>query len=147
MVKKVLKMPNDKLREVSKNVTTYDASLRKLIQDLKDTHMSLQGLGLAAPQINERRRVILIAAPNKKIQILINPEIIEKIEEQKSHEGCFSVPGVKGYVKRAQQITVRYNMIDGLERTAILTDDEARIAQHEIDHLDGVVFTDHMENE
>lgn len=145
MVRQIIKTPNKILSKIAKPIVNFDANLRKLCQDLRDTHVSLGGLGLAAPQINESKQVILIAAKDRPIIIMINPELLQQFDEQKSHEGCFSVPNVKNYVMRPKQVVVRYFTIDKTEKTVILVDEEARIFAHERDHLLGVLFTDYLE--
>lgn len=144
MVRQIIKTPAKILSKIAKPIVEFDANLKKIVQDLKDTHISLGGLGLAAPQINESKRVILIAAKKKPIIIMINPELLQQFDEQDSHEGCFSVPGVKDSIIRPKQVIVRYFTIDKLEKTVILEDDEARIFCHENDHLNGILFTDYL---
>jgi len=144
---KVLKYPDPRLRTVAKPVVTFDETLKQLIDDMFATMYQENGIGLAATQVNVHQRVMVIdlqEAEQQNPQYLINPEILERKGETLSQEGCLSVPGAYDYVKRAEWI--RYQTCDQLgqvsthEATGLL----ANCIQHEIDHLNGVLFFDHL---
>jgi len=131
-------------------VTVFDEALKKLVDDMFESMYEAHGVGLAAPQIGIGKRVAVVDVtfkedPNAKL-VLINPEIILTEGRQTSQEGCLSIPGWYGPVKRKERVTVR-----GLSRTGkpikVKAEGwEARAFQHEVDHLDGILFTDRMED-
>ncbi len=138
------------LRKKSKVVTNYNDRLKLLIDDMYETMDLAPGVGLAAPQIGILKRVIVVDnreednhEGEKPMRFyMINPEIIEKDGEEVSMEGCLSVPGKQGTVKRAKHIKVKYNDLEGIEKLMEAEDFLARIIQHETDHLDGILYTD-----
>jgi len=120
--------------------------LKKLLVDMKDTCVAMRGVGLAANQIGVFRQVILIMEPKKLPIIMINPKIIEAYgDELGEDEGCLSVPGERGIVKRKQYVVVEFQESDGTPRTAVCCDYEARIVQHEVDHINNIVCCDRFE--
>lgn len=141
------------LRQKAKKVKKIDASTQALIDDMIDTMRDAPGVGLAAPQIGVSLRVIVVETPedeedpssNTKLQ-LINPEIIKSEGEQTGEEGCLSIPGFVGIVKRKMDITVKGQNRKGKDVKVKASGYLARILQHEIDHIDGVLFTDRIEN-
>ena len=133
------------LRKKSKNVSNFNDRLKILIDDMYETMDVAYGVGLAAPQVGILKRLIVIDNRDEedgKRFYMINPEIFEKEGEEVSMEGCLSVPGKQGTAKRAKDIKVKYNDIDGNEKIMEAEDFLARIIQHEVDHLDGVLYTD-----
>jgi peptide deformylase len=134
------------LRQKAKKIHRVDQSTKQLVQDLIDTVKDAPGAGLAAPQIGVPLRAI-VTNVDDKIQVVLNPEIVEESDEEVlAEEGCLSIPGWYGPVKRKERVTVR-----GMSRTGksvkIKTEGwEARAFQHEVDHLDGILFTDRMED-
>lgn len=138
------------LRKKSKVVTNYNDRLKLLIDDMYETMDLAPGVGLAAPQIGILKRVIVVDnreedndEGEKPMRFyMINPAIIEKDGEEVSMEGCLSVPGKQGKVKRAKHIKVKYNDLEGQEKLMEAEDFLARIIQHETDHLDGILYTD-----
>ncbi|MDU6031232.1 MAG: peptide deformylase [Peptoniphilus harei] len=138
------------LRKKSKVVTNYNDRLKLLIDDMYETMDLAPGVGLAAPQIGILKRVIVVDnreedndEGEKPMRFyMINPAIIEKDGEEVSMEGCLSVPGKQGTVKRAKHIKVKYNDLEGQEKLMEAEDFLARIIQHETDHLDGILYTD-----
>lgn len=133
------------LRKKSKNVSNFNDRLKILIDDMYETMDVAYGVGLAAPQVGILKRLIVIDNRDEedgKRFYMINPEIYKKEGEEVSMEGCLSVPGKQGTVKRAKDIKVKYNDIDGNEKIMEAEDFLARIIQHEVDHLDGVLYTD-----
>lgn len=135
------------LRKKSKLVTNYNDRLKTLIEDMYETMDQAYGVGLAAPQIGILKRLIVVDNREEEEEkglrfYMINPEIIEREGEEVSMEGCLSVPGKQGTVKRAKNIKVKYNDLDGNEKIMEAEDFLARIIQHETDHLDGILYTD-----
>ncbi len=142
------------LRQKAKKVKKVDASLQKLIDDMVATMEDAPGQGLAAPQIGVGLRVIVVdalpgeddAEEEKHVQLqLINPEIIESRDEMVGEEGCLSIPGYIGIVKRNKFITVKAINRKGKEVKLKASHNLARVLQHEIDHLDGILYTDRLE--
>ena len=133
------------LRKKSKVVSNYSDRLKVLVEDMYETMDVAYGVGLAAPQVGILKRVIVIDnrdEENGKRFYMRNPEIIEKEGVEVGMEGCLSVPGKQGTVERSKDIKVRYNDLSGEEKTLEAEDFLARILQHEIDHLDGILYTD-----
>jgi peptide deformylase len=136
-------------------VDIQDPNLQNLIDSLIETAKVANGVGIAAPQVSQSYRLFIVAScpnpryPNAPIMeptAMINPKIISHSEEiVKDWEGCLSVPGKRGLVPRYQSIEVEYTDRKGLLKHQVLTDFVARIFQHELDHLDGIVFVDRVE--
>ncbi|MFY7751904.1 MAG: methionyl-tRNA formyltransferase [Exiguobacterium acetylicum] len=142
---KVVEVPNDVLRQVCEPVTKFDKKLGKMIDRMFDTMYEYDGVGLAAPQINQPIRVAVVHTDDETGPIeLINPEIIEADGSQIDDEGCLSMPGIFGPVERFDRIVVKSQ--DRLGRTVKIKANGffARAIQHEMDHLDGVLFTDKL---
>lgn len=137
----IIKDTDPLLRKISKPVTEITPRIHKLLDDMADTMYDADGVGLAAPQISILKRIIVIDVGDGLLE-LINPELIEKDGEQVGPEGCLSVPGVLGKVKRAEHVKVKALDRDGKEFTIEGTGLLSRALQHEIDHLNGVLFTD-----
>ena len=137
----ILKDTDPLLRQTSKPVTEITPRIHKLLNDMADTMYDAEGVGLAAPQIAILKRVIVIDIGEGLIE-LINPEIIEKDGVQIGPEGCLSVPGVVGKVRRADSVKVKALDRNGKEYIIEGTGLLARALQHEIDHLNGILFTD-----
>ncbi len=135
------------LYKKSRPVKAFDARLHQLLDDMAETLLSSGGVGLAAPQVGVLRRAVLVIETNvpegeeEKLIELINPEIIESSGEQYGAEGCLSFPDEYGLVKRPLDVTVRAQDRNGESFTVSGTGLTARCFCHEIDHLDGIVFT------
>ena len=135
------------LYKKSRPVKSFDARLHQLLDDMAETLLKSGGVGLAAPQVGVLRRAVLVIETNvpegedEKIIELINPEIIECSGEQRGAEGCLSFPDEYGIVIRPMEVTVRAQDRNGKEFTVSGTGLTARCFCHEIDHLDGIVFT------
>ncbi|MBS6610218.1 MULTISPECIES: peptide deformylase [Peptoniphilus] len=133
------------LRKKSKIVANFNNRLEVLIDDMYETMDVAYGVGLAAPQVGILKRLIVVdnrdEEENKRFYML-NPVILEKEGEEISMEGCLSIPGKQGTVKRAKNIKVKYNDLTGEEKIMEAEDFLARIIQHEMDHLDGILYTD-----
>ena len=130
------------LHKVCRPVTQFDEKLHDLLDDLKETLAQANGAGLAAPQVGIRRRAVIVVDANDEMLELVNPEIISREGEQEGFEGCLSVPGRWGVVKRPMKAKVRAQDRNGnffeVEGEEIV----ARCFCHEIDHLDGHLFTE-----
>lgn len=131
------------LRQKAKRVPRVDDSIRKLVDDMVETMLAAPGVGLAAPQVGVGLRVIVVKV-DANLYTLVNPEQVKASGEQVGLEGCLSIPGYVGEVKRALRVVVR-----GLNRngkTVRIKGDEllARAFQHEIDHCDGILFVDRL---
>lgn len=134
---------NEALRRISREVKTITPHIRTLLDDMKETLHIEDGVGLAAPQVGVLRRIAVIEYDEQYYEI-INPKIVASSGETIEEEGCLSVVGVRGYVKRPENITVKYTDRKGKKHTLDLSGIPARIFCHEIDHLDGVLFVDKM---
>ena len=144
MILPILEYPDKRLRTVAKPVNKINDAVNKLIKDMFDTMYNAPGIGLAATQVNSHQRIIVIdVSENQNDPIsLINPEIIDKSGEIESEEGCLSVPSYYENVKRANNIRVKSLDQNG---DALQTNASGMLAiciQHEIDHLDGILFVD-----
>ncbi|MBQ8164996.1 MAG: peptide deformylase [Clostridia bacterium] len=133
---------NPALRTVCKNVPEVTDSLRRLIDDMFDTMYESDGVGLAAPQIGIVKRIVVIDDGDGGKFAMVNPVITEMSGEQISQEGCLSLPGFAGKVKRPQKVTVTALDRDGKEFTVHAEGFLAIIMCHEIDHLDGILYKD-----
>ena len=138
------------LRKKARPVKGVDADLVKFAGDMVETMGKASGIGLAATQVGDLRRVITIdlsAIEETKDQpptAMINPEILFEEGELTMEEGCLSLPGLREEVKRPERIRLRYRDINFLEHEIIAEGTLSRVVQHEIDHLDGVLFVDHL---
>lgn len=144
----LLKAPAPRLREVSAPVELEDGipgnAVVNLAADMLRVMHDNFTVGLAAIQLGVRQRLIVVAPPHLPEMIMINPVILWRDALQWSSEGCLSAPGKKVVIRRAKRIKVRYLDLDGTEHTQKLSNYSAAIVQHEIDHLDGILFTDHI---
>ena len=129
------------LRKKCREVTEFNERLHVLLDDMNETLVHANGAGLAAPQVGVLRRVAIVSVDDKYYE-LINPEIIKTEGEETSPEGCLSIPGVCGTVSRPYKVTVKAQDRYGKEYTARGEGLLARAFCHEIDHLDGILFTD-----
>lgn len=140
----IVKVGNAVLREKAKPVSKITPNIIKLLENMKDTLYAAEGVGLAAPQIGISKRVVVIDVGEGLIE-LINPEIISAQGEEVDVEGCLSIPGVQGEVRRYAQVVVKALDRNGKEFTITGTGLLSRALQHEIDHLDGILFIDKAE--
>lgn len=138
--REVVKEGEAVLRKQSREVTEFNEKLATLIEDMFDTMYKEEGCGLAAPQVGILRRVIVVDC-GEKIE-MVNPVILSRSGEVGMNEGCLSVPGRSGYVLRSEKIKVEYYTRKGEKKVKSYRDFEARALQHEIDHLDGVLYID-----
>ena len=132
------------LREVATPVGTVDSEIRQLVEDLFDTMRADDGIGLAANQVGIAQRVAVAEVSDEPSVILIDPVIVEREGKVKGEEGCLSIPDIFGDVERAQRVVVETTALEGERIRVEATDLRARVIQHEIDHLDGIIFLDHL---
>ncbi|NLC77406.1 MAG: peptide deformylase [Clostridia bacterium] len=142
----IVKIGDPILRDKAKPVTKFNTSLEKLLVNMADTMYDAEGVGLAAPQIGVSKRVVVIDVGEGLLE-LVNPQLIEVEGEETAPEGCLSIPGRQGNVKRASRVKVRYQDRTGREMTIEGEGLLARALQHEIDHLDGILFVDKLVKE
>jgi peptide deformylase len=149
--RKIVTLPDPILRRKAHPVTRFDSDLQSLIDDMIETMRAAPGVGLAAPQVGVPSRVIVVEYPvddeqedaPKKLFALVNPEIKEiSAETEMGVEGCLSIPGLHGEVERALAVTVKGQTRRGQPFKIKAKGWMARIFQHEVDHINGVVFTD-----
>jgi peptide deformylase len=132
------------LRQRADEVPAVTDEIRDLVADLFDTMYAAEGIGLAANQVGLAQRVAVVDAGDHPRIVLINPVIVEQEGEDRAEEGCLSIPDLFGDVDRSLRIVVETTLLDGTRERYELADLPARAVQHEIDHLDGVLFLDHV---
>jgi len=147
----ILVYPDERLKQVSTPVTDFDDVLRRFLADFEETMRVSPGcVGLAAPQVGYFKRVVLVDVSGKpKVShhgrlLLINPEIVARESEVVGREGCLSVPDYTGNVARAERVRIRYQDEAGAAHELECEGYEARAVQHEMDHLDGLLFLDRL---
>lgn len=147
-IKKILTYPDPVLRREVETVTNFDVSLKQLADDLVETMYDAPGAGLAANQIGVCLRVVVIdvspSKEEKKPLVLVNPEIIAQEGCQVGEEGCLSVIDLTANVERYKKIQVRAQDLDGKAWEFPAEEFFARVIQHELDHLNGILFIDHL---
>ncbi len=143
-LRKILTVQEPCLHKVCRPVEKFDGKLHKLLDDMKETLLDANGVGLAAPQVGILRRVVIVDLGDEILE-LVNPELLETSGEQEGAEGCLSVPGKYGLVKRPNFAKVRAQDRDGNWFEAEGEELIARCFCHELDHLDGIVYTEVME--
>ena len=143
-LRKILTDKEPALHKVCKPVTSFDSKLHKLLDDMAETLADANGVGLAAPQVGILRRVVIVDVGDESVE-LINPTMLETDGEQVGAEGCLSVPGKYGLVKRPYYAKVRAQDRNGEWFEAEGEELIARCFCHELDHLDGIVYTEVME--
>jgi peptide deformylase len=139
-------VPDPILKQKSKRVRTIDKSIQSLIDNMLETMNAAGGVGLAAPQIGTLLRVIVIGTPEVDHIVLINPKIVRRIGERLINEGCLSIPGYIGEIKRSVSVTVKARDQNGKEIRIKATGLLAQALEHEIDHINGVLYIDYLEN-
>lgn len=142
----ILRFPDPRLKKIADPVEEIDVTIRRLAADMAETMYEAPGIGLAATQVDVHRRVVVIDVSEEKneLRVFINPEIAECTGSQTGEEGCLSVPGIFEKVDRAERVMVRYLDLEGEARVLEADGLLAVCIQHEIDHLDGKVFVDHL---
>jgi len=133
------------LREKAEPVVKIDSELKKLVQEMKKIMKKHEGLGLAANQVGVKKRVFVMEVEGKNY-VCINPVIVKKKGEKLMEEGCLSVPEKWGEVPRAEEVILKYQNLWGKEKTLKAKGLLAQVIQHEVDHLDGILFIDKAKN-
>jgi peptide deformylase len=144
MIREIVKYPDPILQQPTEKVVEFNDELRALAEDMFESMYKAVGIGLAAPQIGVSKRITVIDLSNQKNPeeklVLVNPEIIHREGKQNEEEGCLSLPDIRDKVSRAAKVKIRAQNLEGnwfeMEGTELL----ARAFQHEIDHLDGILF-------
>jgi len=139
-------LPDPMLRQKAKRVTIIDRSVQRLIDDMVDTMRAALGAGLAAPQVGVSLRLAVIEMPGEDVITLINPEIIKKQGERLITEACLSVPGYQGELKRSVWVKVKARDRQGKDIRIKGEELLAQALEHEIDHLNGVLYVDRVES-
>ncbi|MCX6007542.1 MAG: peptide deformylase [Chloroflexi bacterium] len=145
-VLKIRKNPDPILRKKAKKVTDIDVSVQRLIDNMIETLDKASGVGLAANQVGVPLRVVIIHIPDKDVMVLINPEIIEKTGERLVVEGCLSIPGYQAELKRSESVRVKARDRQGKLFRKKATDLLAQAFEHEIDHLNGILYVDYLQD-
>ena len=135
------------LRRRAKRVPQADASIQRLIDDMIDTMHDAGGVGLAAPQVGISLRVVIIQIPDEEVIALVNPEIVKRSGQRRVDEGCLSIPGYRAEISRSVRVMVKGRDRQGREVRIKGKDDLlAQALEHEIDHINGVLYIDHLES-
>jgi peptide deformylase len=142
----ILRFPDPRLKKVAAPVARFDDELRRLAADMAETMYEAPGIGLAATQVDVHKRLVVIDVSEDKseLRVFVNPRLAACSGSQTGEEGCLSVPGIFDKVERAERVTLNYQDLDGRELVLEADGLLAVCIQHEIDHLDGKVFVDHL---
>lgn len=140
----IVKIPNPVLRQVAQPIEKPTRETRELVDRMKAAMAEARGVGLAAPQMGVSERIIIYKLPDEKepLRIIVNPKIVSMKGEQIGPEGCLSIPRLQGDVPRAHEVIVKGTDMLGRPFKRRATEFEARVIQHEVDHLDGILFID-----
>jgi len=137
---------NPVLRQKAKRISSIDGAIAQLIDDMVETMREVGGVGLAAPQVGVPLRIAVIELPDEEIIVLVNPKIVKRSGERQIEEGCLSIPGYRGEIQRSEKVTVkgldRFGREIRIKREGLL----AQALEHELDHLDGTLYIDHLES-
>ena len=144
-IRNIVQVGDEVLRKKSFPVTDFGEKTITLLDDMKDTVKKAKGAGLAAPQVGVLRRIFVVDVEEGYFEF-INPEILSKSGEQYSIEGCLSVVGKEGYVKRPQKVVIKYQDRFGKSHKLTAYDFFAKAICHEYDHLDGILYIDKADN-
>jgi len=146
-IREIRYLPDPVLRRKAKRVPAIDSSTQRLIDDMVETMRQANGVGLAAPQVGVSLRVAVIQIPGGEPITIINPKIVKRAGEREVTEGCLSIPGYIGEIKRSVLVTVKGQDRQGrairLRGTGLL----AEALEHELDHLNGILYIDHLESQ
>ena len=138
--------PDPILRQRAKRVRAIDAYIKKLAENMLESMHEYNGVGIAAPQVGVSLRVIVIEVPDESVITLINPEIVKKTGERDVSEGCLSIPGYRGDIKRAETVVAKGQGLDGKEVRIKATNLLAQALEHEVGHIQGSLYTDLLES-
>jgi len=146
-VQRIRVLPEPVLRQKAKRVSTIDSSIQQLIDDMVETMRQANGVGLAAPQIGVSLRVVVLQMPSEEPITLVNPEIVKRSGEREVTEACLSVPGYAGEIKRSVSVIVKGQDRQGKAIRLKSTNLMAQALEHELDHLNGVLYIDHIDSQ
>jgi len=147
-VLRICRLPVDSvLRQKAKKISSIDSSIQRLIDNMIETMQSAHGVGLAAPQVGKSLRVIVVQMPGEEPQAIINPEIVKRSGEQQVTESCLSVPGYYGEMQRSAEVTIKGKDRRGKAVRIKAAGLMAEALEHEIDHLNGVLYIDNIGQE
>jgi len=147
VVRQLRLLPDAVLRKKAKRVPAIDKSVHRLIDDMIETMQQANGMGLAAPQIGVSLRVVVLQMPEEEPVAIINPEIVKRSGEREVVEGCLSLPGYSGEIKRSNSVIVKGLDRQGKAIRIRATGLRAQALEHELDHLRGSLYIDHLESE
>ena len=139
-------VPDPVLRQKAKRIKAIDKSVRKLISDMQETLRTASGAGLAANQVGQTLRLIVLNVPGADCKVVVNPEVIRRIGSRVVNEGCLSIPGYVGEIKRSELVRVKGQDVRGKEIKIKAEGLLAEVLEHEIDHLNGILYIDHLES-
>ena len=143
----ILELPNPILRQRAKKIRSIDSNVVNMAHDMVDTMRHANGVGLAANQIGQLRRLIVIQLPDEdEARIYINPEITRRSGRRRVEEGCLSIPGYRGFVERS--IWIKFRALDQTTKVVSLKAEDllCQVLEHEVDHLNGILYVDHLES-
>ena len=146
-IRTIRHLPDPVLRQKAKRVSTIDSSIQRLIDDMVETMQQANGVGLAAPQVGVSLRVVVIRMPDEEPITIINPKMVKRAGEREVTEGCLSVPGYAGEIKRSISVTVKGQNRQGKAIRLKTTGLMAQALEHELDHLNGILYVDHIESQ
>lgn len=148
MIREIRELGDPILRLRTRSVEAFDEDLADLARDLADTMYAAEGVGLAAPQVGDDRRITVLdvseTRDGSEVMVLVNPTVVRRVGTIPSEEGCLSIPGLVETIERAEEVDVTYQDLSGERRTVTGRELLSRALQHEIDHLDGILFIDHL---
>lgn len=145
-VLKIRCVPDPVLRRKAKRISALDPKIQKLVDDMLETMPSASGVGLAAPQVGVSLRLVVIGMPDEEPMVLINPEVVKRSGQREVDEGCLSIPGYRGKVKRSESVTVKARDRSWKEYRIKGSELLGQALEHEIDHLNGVLYIDYVES-
>lgn len=148
-IQKIVQYPDPVLRKTTEKITAFDENLARLVEDMAETMYDAPGVGLAAPQIGQSIKLIVVDTTvnkegERQVMPLVNPEIIAHEGTQLDEEGCLSIPELTATVERFKKITVSFQDLQGQPQQLTTENRFAVVLQHEIDHLNGILFLDHL---
>ena len=146
-IRTIRHLPDPVLRQKAKRVSAIDSSIQRLIDDMVETMQQANGVGLAAPQVGVSLRVVVVQLPDEEPITIINPKMVKRIGEREVTEGCLSIPGYTGEIKRSVSVTVKGQNRQGKAIRLKTTDLMAEALEHELDHLNGILYIDHLESQ
>ncbi len=145
----IVKYPDPVLRRSAEEITTFDSELQKTASDMLNTMYTLKGVGLAAPQVGLGLSLLVLnptgdPSDTDEELVLVNPEVVSRKHLEWDEEGCLSFPGIYAEVERHRDIVLRYKNLEGEDVEMKSTEFQARVIQHEMDHLQGILFVDRL---